>query len=390
MEEVEAAELAKGATLALAALAVQAVQVELAETESQSFGFTNNMLSLLILDPNPSDAPGFLRSSDPFCRLRKDFPNSYRLMYGKDVVGNEHAWQAILQADVVFMHRPVGPAALQTAETVKTLGRKLWVDFDDDLLNVPTDHPNYFHFNDPVTVETQKKILGLADIVTVHQETLAEVLRPYCKRLKVIPHAVPDEFLEWRQEPQLPRRKLISWRGSNTHDRALRAFEPEIVKVAKANPDWEWLFVGYIPWHIVEKMEGVKCHLVPRWLTPVEYYQTIHAEQPAIQIVMHEDIPFSKARGNEAWLEASFAGASILAPDFPTWQEPGVFRYGSKKEFRTKLQNLVNHYDQHPHSLTANVKTAWTYIKKNCLTSQVNKLRVQTLKELTEAPKERR
>jgi hypothetical protein len=59
-------------------------------------------------------------------------------------------WHDIVDTDIVFFERPSQSHVYTGMEQIKDFGLKVWLDFDDDLFNVPVKpfNPSGNHFND--------------------------------------------------------------------------------------------------------------------------------------------------------------------------------------------------------------------------------------------------
>jgi len=87
------------------------------------------------------------------------------------------------------------------------------------------------------------------------------------------------------------------------------------------------------------------------------------------------DTPFNRAKSNISWIEATYAGSSVIAPEFlPEFANmPGVITYN---ELMDSVFENVKDFNK---SLAITNDLSWRYIKENLLLSQVNNLRYQSL-----------
>jgi hypothetical protein len=57
----------------------------------------------------------------------------------------------------------------------------------------------------------------------------------------------------------------------------------------------------------------------------LEYLQNdLPRFRPAIAFVALRDNEFNRAKSNIAWIEAAYAGAAVVAPNLPEFEQPGV------------------------------------------------------------------
>ena len=59
----------------------------------------------------------------------------------------EVQWQTLLQYDVLFLQRAFTDKALGVLRYAKSLGLKVWVDYDDNLLNVSPEIKNFVFYS---------------------------------------------------------------------------------------------------------------------------------------------------------------------------------------------------------------------------------------------------
>jgi hypothetical protein len=110
---------------------------------------------------------------------------------------------------------------------------------------------------------------------------------------------------------------------------------------------------------------------------------------PFIHIVGLEDNPFNRAKSNVAWVEASAAGAVVLAPDWPEWQRPGVQTYTDPEDFERKLKALMLDYTKEEvrgdgRELHWRALESREFIAKNQTLRKTNETRIEILRELAE------
>jgi hypothetical protein len=178
----------------------------------------------------------------------------------------------------------------------------------------------------------------------------------------------------------------VTWRGSATHDKDLALVTEQIAKVIERNLSWTYQFVGEPFWWTMERLDqvpGLKpksiTHVEP--LDPIVYFEFLQKVKPALFIVPLEDIAFNRAKSNIAWIEATYAGAVAIAPDWPEWRKPGVINYNTPEEFGKVFADALKGgvFD-----LRARWQESRDYIAANLLLSQVNRVREVVLRGLVD------
>lgn len=335
------------------------------------------MINIVIIDPGSTDACCLLRGLGPFTHLRR--------VYGDInlIVNPKLDWNAAVLGDIIFMNHPCSIETLNFMKLAKLCGSPVWADYTDDFLNIPIDHPSHNYFGKKETKDITRACMKESTVITTHCDELLESYKQINPNTKIIPHAIPDMFLAARKEPKLDRTKEVFWRGSRTHERALLEFAPAILECAKEFATWKWRFIGQNPWYITEHLKE-KAVVTEQWVDATQCLQVEHAEQPAIHMVCHCDIPFSRARGYEGWQEATYSGAITVAPDFPVWRKPGVVLYKDKHDFVGKMKTLMHSFNTGI-SHKEEVDAAWAHIQENYLLSSIEHYYIDIIKGLVKS-----
>lgn len=283
-------------------------------------------------------------------------------------------WATLKKADVVFVQRPSSSHYVQIIEMAKLNGKKIWIDYDDDLFSVPESNVTSKLYNAKDTKESIIKCLRLADLVTVSAASLKETYGTYNTNVKVVPNAYDKVLFSYRKEKLEPRNKIIFWRGSETHDEDLLEVTSELVKTAIKFPDYQWVFIGSPFWHTIQELvkRKIKVIKIPA-MEPICYFKTIYEMRPAIQIVPLTDNKFNHGKSNIAWIEGTHAGAQVIAPDLPEWDRPGICLYRSG-EIGNEIEGAMN-----PAAREKFTSESWQFINSDLTLDKVNDLRREYL-----------
>lgn len=276
---------------------------------------------------------------------------------------------------VLFLRAATGDD-LNFLKECKLRGKKIWVDTDDDLLNIPFDHQNYFTFRDETLRNAYREIHKLADHVTFSTEMLAA--SGLAKKWSIIPCSYPDEIVD-KLTITRPVAKTIIWRGTHTHEKSLEVFGPGIIEVLRAHPDWRIEWFGHRPWRILEKVQN-------QWFwhdfcDVTELIQKIHNTHASVHIVPRVDDPFTQARSSVSYVEAAFAGATTVAPAWKEWQLPGALNYTD--DFIAKFEQAIAEAGTQAHR--DRQQAARTFIRKHRSWTATNKLHAKVLKRIMTA-----
>lgn len=327
---------------------------------------------LMVSCPNPKDATSFYRGIGPLSQLHKNF-DGLELTFC-----SEHNWSTMALCDGIFMQRPYTNDQLGIIKMAKDNNKPVWVDYDDDLFNVPYSNPAYGVYSREDVKLTIAKCISHADVVTVSTPFLKRQLQqgeaPLNRNIYVIPNAFNDYLLLGRRTaPPKQRAPLIMWRGSPTHHKDLSDYGAQIINLANSNPKWTFHFQGDKPWFIYEKLNDNSIFSPP--IDPIQYFSAINQMKPQAMMVPLSDNVFNKSKSNIAWIEAVYAGAVAIAPDWEEWNRPGCITFNSPAEFETIVTELI----EGRIAVNDLVHSGWEFIMENLRLSRVNELRAEVV-----------
>ncbi len=333
------------------------------------------MKNLALNIPHINDATSFYRAANPMAQLRE------RCKFLSGSMINSWSEATLRMCDGAFFQRPFLQDHKTALDMAKEAGRKVWVDYDDNLFDVPSDNPTHLQYSSSMVQENVKAILKQADIVTVSTNALKELYSEFNSNIKVVPNALDMGLRCMKERAVKPRRKIIAWRGSKTHQRDVFTYAAQIMEASrdKNNKDWAWHFIGDSLWFLTDSMPHHQTFLT-KGMSPLEYHAHIANVAPSAMLVPLYESNFNKCKSNIAWLEATFAGAVAIAPNWEEWQHPGVLQYGSAIQFDNALYSVTNG----DVDIEATAKISWEYIQDNLTLAKVNEIRLDVLCELFE------
>lgn len=325
--------------------------------------------------PGPGDATSLYRATGPFAMLRRnmdldvDYPTGFM-------------WTVVRSSDLVFLQRPCHQDHYTIAKMTKNCNLPLWIDIDDDLLDVPMENPVWVHYRDPQVKQIILSCLALADHISVATPSLANKIKSLGINapITIIPNAFDETWLKGHDPlSKAKNQKTICWRGTDSHIKDLASVAEDILQVAELHPDIKWIFIGHFPWYIAERMINKfhVDHIKP--MDPFEYFQYLkNTADHAIGIVPLVNNSLNVCKSNIAWQEHTLAGAATLAPDLPEWQHPGILTYGPEKSFKDQLCYLIENPQIQREMIQCSLKT----LKDDLSLSKINKLRQKVIYSL--------
>ena len=316
--------------------------------------------------PAPADPTSFYRALGVFGPLAKE--HNINL-----ITGNYWSWENVIQCDVLFVQRPFADEHRKVCEIARSLKVPIWLDYDDNLWNVPQSNSAYQLYMNTRAHANMRTMCRMADVVTVTTQELARQIQG----ATVVPNAFNDYIWDMSE---LPRQNSISWRGSATHFEDMEGYIPQIEYLARINSEWNWHFIGQPHWAITKGIIPPKRIALHQYCDSMfSYIETFRQVAPSIHIVTLQDSLFNKCKSNLAWVESTMCGAVTIAPDWEEWGGRGCILYDSPDTFYDAVhQAIVRGSDWRRTQLTV----ARDYINFNLKLSHVNESRWEILKRL--------
>lgn len=336
-------------------------------------------LRLAVCTGDPANPLSLSRACGPLYDMAAE---DRRLEIALPLCGKD--WPFIADCDALFIEQAYTVEDIQTALQARRMGKPVWLDYGDDLFNVEKTNTAFAHFAN--VKELRKNIadlIGLADVVSTATATLRDVYQ------KLVKPAVPGSGPQFVVLPEsarfgpsaLLRKKIITWRGLDSHLDDLGSVLPVLKDVLRSNPDWSLLMFGseHIKAHAFDYLtEGddeqhprVNVTLAPWFNNPWGMINAWKGAAPYLHIYPLPDTAFNRSKPPAVWLEATAVGAAVIGPDLPEWRVPGMIHYrnsaltllpaavnslGLPEDFETVLRREMGRFSQgalHPHVFPA-------------------------------------
>jgi glycosyltransferase involved in cell wall biosynthesis len=171
------------------------------------------------------------------------------------------------------------------------------------------------------SLDTVETAAGIADLVTVTTESLAEILRKHNPEVAVIPNMISEALLSWpRPKPVTHgrrRRVTIGWRGGASHALDVQVIAPAVRKVLKGCPWARLLVVG------TDFRPSFECPAdFTNWVpvsANLRYYRSI---QPFdINLAPLSGQQFDISKSDISALETAALGIPTIAADMEPYRE---------------------------------------------------------------------
>jgi len=315
-------------------------------------------IKILSISTNSNDGVSWYRSIGPFRWLERDADVEVKYV----IHPNQPTWQNVACADVVYMLRPVTGQMDQALTWAKALGIPTIIDWDDDVLNITSDNPNYDFYRNPQVVKNLTSMIQRADMVWASTNRLGEELRKLSKgRVEVVRNAY-DPLLNKRRQNG-PRNRFVLWRGTATHNRDVSTVVPDILSLAEKYPEFRWVFMGADPcaWQLSDKL-GDRAIKAPS-CDPIAYFVALATLKPQVVVTPLADTDFNRSKSNIAQIEAAYAGAPCVCPNWEEWLNIGHNNYDPSSN--CSFQETMSFFMSNPKAAEHAAMTAWEEFSKN-------------------------
>lgn len=341
------------------------------------------MINLQCFIPGPLDATSYYRGWGPMTLLRK------QASWLNPSLNGNCDWVSYHDADIVFVQRPSVEAQLNIVHMCMENGRPVWIDYDDDYINVSKSNPRRGTGLELRVANCVKRSLELATVVTVTNSHLKKIYSEFTdeKKIVVVENAMDDSLLGyWNLKPEISPQNVVLYRGNYGQYRDIEEFHKEILSVYRNNDtkNYNWMFMGDDPSWITDKMEDFDPKRLQRKMSVdiIEYHRSLCSINWAVIIKPLQDTVFNRSRSHITWIEACLAGSLCLAPAWDSWSEAtdpnSIVLYESPDDFK----KLLTHYLTHPNEIAPRVQSGREFIKKNLLLSTINNKRLDIIKNL--------
>lgn len=359
---------------------------------------------LAVYCPRADDGTSLVRAIGPLGAMEKEDPRLELVRPVLGTHGQELTWDWLWRCDALFMQRPWQPVHTQLAIQASLMGLPIWMDWDDDYLSIHPSNPHYRQFAYEGAAEAMGQLVKLADVVTVSTEELKariedlenfngqtessrETARAKLEdKVRVVPNACMwglRDAVEGVPASGPTRQRRVSWRGGHSHELDIGSVLKPMAELSMLPQfsKWEWCFLGDMPWQVTQVMPKERLRAgfgAEPWL----YMEALARLDPWVHIVPLAENRFNKCKSNLAWLEASVAGAIVVAPDWPEWRRPGVMLYEGMEGFGRVLRKVMEGYQ--PLLQAAEVAASRAFIRENLTLEKVNEARWEILNGFAE------
>lgn len=212
----------------------------------------------------------------------------------------------------IIFQRHTHPDFMHIIPHLKSLGKKIYYDLDDDLWTIEETNPAKLSYTKS-TLECIEKIISICDGVFTSTEYLKNKLTRFNSNVMVVPNLI--EIPTTTKE--IHNKIRIGYAGSTSH---VGDFSDKLIYTCKKlfnkyNDKIAFVFLGYIPPQLKEFSffyQGVE---------PNYYIDVINHLDFDIALIPLSDNEFNKSKSNLKWLDSSICKAVPLVSDVLCYSE---------------------------------------------------------------------
>jgi glycosyltransferase involved in cell wall biosynthesis len=222
-------------------------------------------------------------------------------------------------ADVVIGSRIAKPVPSRKWRAMKAEGKRLIIDLDDDYTSLdPRIHPPAAMAEWGALLPRLIENIRISDVVTVASEGIAEPLRQYNQDVRVIPNALPAQYLgihrEYRKDVV-----TVGWAGSRSTFPELESIRRVLSKASRL-PGTRVCLVGPPPGDpVLSGFLGPEVWTAGFKPPGDEYLQAVNHFD--IWLAPYADSKFNRAKFPTKALEAGFLGIPLIASAIRPYEE---------------------------------------------------------------------
>lgn len=290
-----------------------------------------------------ADGSGYYRYIVPFGELHEQSRHLIGMATpGAPVFQSEEQMEG---CDVVSLQRPASKAGVRNVE--KMAGNvAICYETDDDMFTA--DSSALPHLKDPKMLESIRRCIRLADIVSVSTPYLAETVRPLNENVYVLPNYVEEKLLRnsthWRSDLDPDRRVKVGWAGGTSHLIDWLPYADGLRSVVERNPQADFSFAGFDYSPILGDLRH-RATWEP-WQDDIgKHYRNVSTYD--IGLAPLADEAFCRSKSHLKALEYAAVGIPCVVTDLEPYQEFVLdgktgFLVKTQEEFAARIHDLIN------------------------------------------------
>lgn len=317
----------------------------------------------------------FYRTVGPLSLMAKQFPDDIEVSYMRQ---NEFMSDELnpMKFDLVLVERAITQMAYQIISHCKNQGTAVWVDFDDNILEIPHYNKARDFYNSQNVMQIVQACMANADIFSVSTKHLKDLYQSYTpNEILLVNNAWHDvKFQLMPKSAPQPNVKNIAWRGGGKHEGDLYPVRTTL-KESIVDKKTNWTFYGFNPWFL----GGDLNYNYTDFSNLYSYFKMFFTSNIDFLVVPLAKNNFNRSKSNCSWIEATIAGAVCVAPTYlDEFLKDGIVNYNTNAELKIALARIAKGKINHAKLL----QTSREELQSKYKLTEINKLRLDRIKNL--------
>jgi glycosyltransferase involved in cell wall biosynthesis len=240
-------------------------------------------------------------------------------------------------SDVLVLERLWQPALVDAVKQIRSNGTFVVFDLDDDYWSIPALNP-VSEIWDTQRLRGLTDVMRSCDLVTVPTKALADQVRKFVDRVRVLPNMLPEEYWPAVPPARQPRGDgplVVGWAGSSSHVADFSVVRSIAIDLLERHPEVELHLAGAQP-------DWIEPHDRIRFIDSVsiEEYPNILAGFD-IGIAPLEDTRFNRSKSDLKFLEYGMIGLPVVASKVGPY--PDCIRHGENGLLASSPKDWLKH-----------------------------------------------
>ena len=319
-----------------------------------------------------NDQCSWYRALGPLNSMRRDYHDKIEIEFANKI--NPQDWHYLTDKDVLYVLRPWRKDQMAAIILARSLGVKVWVDYDDDF--TADQECSWFKDVGASYNEFARSSVKMAHAITFSTPSIFNSYANIDPGIKNNSTLIRNgfDFHSFREEkPKEKRNRTIGWRGSETHDSDWAEVAREYIDSVNSKNISTYFYWGnpkHVSYHVKSK------HF--RYSIP-QFHKYLFEDAHKIIVAPLLNTKFNRGKSNAAWIEGTASGSIIVGRDLPEWQTPNCIRYKSPKDFKEAIFTAIDMTD-HDAKIMAN--QGLEYLHEHYDLQKINKKRLDLLNNL--------
>jgi glycosyltransferase involved in cell wall biosynthesis len=225
------------------------------------------------------------------------------------------------------------------------------ISHNGDTIDMWIDGQNINLFQNAMRLEHVKQAVRDADMVITTTNILADVYRPFCKQIKVIPNCIDPKVWQPLDIKKTDEVRLF-WSGGHSHYEDIYQLKEVLPAIAKKYPKVKFVFMGCKWDSLLKGVPEDRIEFHPWVHTQAYPYKTMSLNVD-IGIIPLRDTNFNRCKSAIKWIEYGSIGIPCVATYIPPYSEMakirsdnGIFiRHNDKKAWIDGISMLIENAD---------------------------------------------